>query len=53
VVGIADGWSGRATVGGVYTNARGAGVSAEGELGGLGASYKIWSGKIRGSIPLN
>jgi hypothetical protein len=53
VVGIADGWSGRATAGAVYTKASGAGLSVEGEIGGLGASYKIWSGKIRGSIPLN
>jgi len=53
VVGIASGWSGRVTSGGAYSNARGAGVSVEGELGGLGASYKIWSGRIRGSMPFS
>jgi len=41
------------TSGGAYSNARGAGVSVEGELGGLGASYKIWSGRIRGSMPFS
>ena len=53
VVGIANGWSGRVTSGGVYSNARGAGISVEGELGGLGAGYKIWSGKLRGSMPFS
>jgi len=26
-------------------------VSLGGELGGLGASYKIWSSQVRGSMP--
>ena len=51
VVGIADGWSGRATAGAAYANARGGALAVEAELGGLGAAYKIWSSKISGSIP--
>ena len=31
--------------------AHGCMVSLDGEYGGLGASYKIWTGSVRASIP--
>ena len=51
VANIKDGWSGRVGTGISAAAARGASVSLGGELGGLGASYKIWSGNVRGSLP--
>jgi hypothetical protein len=51
VVGIGDGWSARLTGGVAYTAAGGASLSLGGEYGGLGASYKIWTGNVRASMP--
>lgn len=51
VANVKDGWSGRVTSGVSATATRGAMISLGGELGGLGASYKIWSGNVRGSVP--
>jgi len=51
VVGIGDGWSARVTGGVAYTAAGGASLSLGGEYGGLGASYKIWTGNVRASMP--
>jgi hypothetical protein len=51
VANIKDGWSGRVTSGVSAAAARGTMISLGGELGGLGTSYKIWSGNVRGSVP--
>lgn len=51
VANIGDGWSGRVTAGMSATALHGAVISVGGELGGLGADYKIWSGNIRGTVP--
>lgn len=47
VANIKDGWSGRAATGVSATGAKGVSVMFGSELGGLGASYKIWSGNLR------
>ncbi|MGE0564401.1 MAG: autotransporter outer membrane beta-barrel domain-containing protein [Pseudolabrys sp.] len=51
VVGIGDGWSGRATTGVVLTARNRASLTIGGEYGGLGAAYKIWTGNIRANVP--
>lgn len=52
LVGIKDGASARVTGGAQLTNALGASVSLNGELGGLASnSYRIWTCNIRGSVP--
>ena len=51
VVGIGDGWSGRATAGVSWTARSGASLALGGEYGGLGAAYKIWTGNVRASMP--
>ncbi len=51
VANIKDGWSGRVTAGLSATGARGTNFTLGGEYGGLGASYKIWSGNVRASVP--
>ena len=51
VASIKDGWSGRVTGGVTATALRGTVLTLGGELGGLGADYKIWSGNIRGTMP--
>lgn len=51
VASIKDGWSGRVTAGMSATALRGTVLTVGGELGGLGADYKIWSGNIRGTVP--
>lgn len=51
VVGIENGWSGRVTAGLGVTGKGGTSVAVGGELGGLGADYKIWSGNVRLSQP--
>lgn len=45
--GLKDGTSGRVTAGLSTTAPSGFTVSLGGELGGLGASYKIWTGSVR------
>jgi hypothetical protein len=51
LVGINNGWSGRATGGLAFTSSGGASVTVGGEYGGIGAPYKIWAGNVRGSVP--
>jgi hypothetical protein len=51
VANIGTGWSGRVTAGLAAKAARGCMVSLDGEYGGLGANYKIWTGNVRASIP--
>jgi outer membrane autotransporter protein len=51
VVGINNGWSARVTTGLAYTRTNGTLLSLGGELGGLGANYKIWSGNARVAVP--
>jgi hypothetical protein len=48
---IPDGWSGRVTAGLAARAVQGIVVSLGGEFGGLGASYKIWSGNLRAAVP--
>ena len=48
---IGTGWSGRVTSGLVATKADGKMLLLNSEYGGLGASYKIWSGNVRGVVP--
>ena len=47
VANIGDGWSGRATAGLTATAPGGTMLLFNGEYGGLGANYKIWSGNAR------
>lgn len=51
VVGIGNGWSGRATTGVSFTGRSGASLMIGGEYGGIAADYKIWSGNVRGHVP--
>ena len=51
VANIKDGWSGRVTSGLSANIRNGAFVQLGGELGGLGATYKIWSGNVKGIVP--
>jgi hypothetical protein len=51
VVGISDGWSGRATGGVTFISRNGASLSLGGEYGGIGAGYEIWSGNVRVNVP--
>jgi hypothetical protein len=50
IVGLSDGWSARVTTGAVmaFTGGR---LTVESELGGIGASDRLWSLSVRGSIP--
>ncbi|MBX9842190.1 MAG: hypothetical protein K2Z80_10330 [Xanthobacteraceae bacterium] len=47
VVGIGNGWSGRATGGVNLINLRGGSLALGGEYGGIGAGHKIWTGNVR------
>ncbi|MBI3704762.1 MAG: autotransporter outer membrane beta-barrel domain-containing protein [Rhizobiales bacterium] len=47
IVGIGDGWSGRVTSGIAFTGKGGMTVAIGCEYGGIGASYKIWTGNAR------
>lgn len=51
VANIGTGWSGRVTSGLMAKAAGGSTVSLDGEYGGLGANYKIWTGNVRGTVP--
>lgn len=51
VANIGTGWSGRVTSGLAAKAAGGSIIALEGEYGGLGANYKIWSGNVRGMVP--
>lgn len=48
---INGGWSGRVTAGFAAKAVQGIVVSLGGELGGLGANYKIWTGNVRAAVP--
>ncbi len=51
IVGVSDGWSGRATTGiSIICNNR-VSFAVSGQLGGLGADYKIWTGSLRATLP--
>ncbi len=51
VANIKDGWSARVTSGLSATASRGATIALGGELGGLGSTYKIWSGNVTAAVP--
>jgi hypothetical protein len=51
VANIGTGWSGRVTSGLTATAKSGTMLLVNGEYGGLGASYKIWSGNVRAIMP--
>lgn len=51
VANIGTGWSGRVTAGLMAKAAGGSTVSLDGEYGGLGANYKIWTGNVRVAMP--
>jgi hypothetical protein len=51
VANIGTGWSGRVTGGVTATADSGCTISLDGEYGGLGATYKLWSGNLRASVP--
>lgn len=51
LVGINNGWSGRATGGLTFSSSGGAALSLGGEYGGFGAPYKVWAGTARGTLP--
>jgi outer membrane autotransporter protein len=51
VVGIGKGWSARVTTGVSATAVRGTVLSFNGEYGGLGADYKVWTGNVRSTVP--
>ena len=48
---ISTSWSARVISGVKFSNTKGASISFGGEYGGLGANYKIWTSKIKVSIP--
>jgi hypothetical protein len=50
IVGIGDGWSGRVTSGVTFTGRTGLSVALGGECGGIGASYKVWTGNARATL---
>ena len=51
VANVGTGWSGRVTGGLAAMAAGGCNISLGGEYGGLGASYKIWTGNLRATVP--
>ena len=51
VANLKNGWSARVTSGLTASTLRGANISLGGELGGLGATYKIWTGNVRAAVP--
>jgi len=51
VANVGTGWSARVTAGLLATAANGCTVSLDGEYGGLGANYKIWTGNVRATMP--
>jgi hypothetical protein len=51
VANIGAGWSGRVTAELSAKALNGCAVSLDGEYGGLGTNYKIWTGQVRGSVP--
>lgn len=51
VVGIVNGWSGRATTGISVTGRNGETLALGGEFGGLGAGYELWSVNARLNLP--
>jgi hypothetical protein len=51
LVGLLDGLSARATAGLKFTDSRGRTLILGGEVGGLGAEYKVWTGAARLAWP--
>ena len=51
VANIGTGWSGRVTSGLGASTAGGMMIVLDGQYGGLGANYKIWSGNVRVALP--
>ena len=51
VANIGAGWSARVTSGIAAKTAGGCMVSLDGEYGGIGANYKIWTGNVRVAMP--
>ena len=51
IAAIGTGWAGRVNVGVVGKAAGECIISLDGEYGGLGANYKIWTGNVRLSMP--
>lgn len=51
VTSIGTGWSARVTSGLSATALNGVTLALQGDLGGLGADYKIWSGSARAAVP--
>ncbi len=51
VANIGTGWSARVTSGVLARSANGCTVSLDGEYGGIGANYKIWTGNVRATVP--
>ncbi len=51
IVAVSDGWSGRATAGVGIVCKNNVSLAVSGELGGLGADYKIWTGSVRAKMP--
>ncbi len=51
VVSVEDGWSGRVTGGVGFSLRAGATLNLDGELGGFGSSYRIWSAHARAGVP--
>jgi hypothetical protein len=49
---VKDGWLGRATAGLSGTGANGVMLMLGGEVGGLDATYKVWSENVRGVVPV-
>lgn len=50
IIGIGDGWSARTTAGLRFETLDGKSIALGGELGGLGAEYKVWTGNLRASV---
>jgi hypothetical protein len=50
-VNVKDGWSGRATARLSGIGGNGVMLMLDGEVGGLGATYKVWSENVRGVVP--
>jgi len=51
IVSVENGFSGRVTSGIAVSNASGATLGLDGEVGGFGSSYLIWSARARAGMP--
>ena len=48
---IKNGWSGRVTTGRSATAKNGCSISLGGEYGGIGETFKVWTGNVRVTVP--